>query len=298
MDATIVPNYEKSMIPCCGIEVEKATVKGIVTLSALLVALTSLSSSALAQERPRFTFRPEGRLQLEYHSNAVRAPGGRQDGILKTLAGFNASYRFPSDTTVTTQYQMQLWRFLDQPTFSTWLNVVTLLVSQRFPTPWFSSIAPYVGGQLINSSPTDITGGKSRNDFNVLSGFHIVQAIGQDAVFLGGYQFDALQAEVPLSRYNSHALNFNYRHAFDPQFVFNGSYQLQWRLPIDQRVEDILRNAVSVGVDYYPIDWLKVGLSVAYYNDSFVSNRTSRTLGGIDYVVIGLNVGSNLMFGW
>jgi len=276
-------------------------VKRLISILSLLVALSSIGRPAVAEEErsePRFTLRPEAKLQLEWDSNAIRDVGGTSDTIFKTFAGFTAAYKFPTDTAITGQYQLQLWRFLSQSVNSTLLNVGTLLVSQKIATPWFTSLDPFLGAQIIAKSPTDLVGGVARTDYNLLAGFNIVQSIDTDSLFVGGYRYDRLQAEVFETQFSGHALNFAYRNAFDKQFLFAAGYELQYRVALATTAEDVLRNSVSVGMDYYPIQWLRVGATAQYVNDIFTSSRTARTVGGVDYWVIGLNVGSNLLFGW
>src|ERR1700682_4725190 len=85
------------------------------------------AAPAFAQEEPppparpphdARTIIPEGRILMEYDSNALQLPGFGTDTLGKLFTGATITYDFPSDTQLLGQLQEQVWRYAQQPIFN------------------------------------------------------------------------------------------------------------------------------------------------------------------------------------
>lgn len=267
----------------------------------LLALLILPSVPVLAQEEEdtggppvnRWTIIPEGKVLVEYNSNAIQQPGFRDDTIAKLFAGAIASYNWPTDTSVLMQCQAQIWRYADLPIFNVALNILTLIASQKFDlvnAKIMDTISIFGGGQMVYKQPT--TQGFSRLDFNALAGFSATKAFGSDKLLVGGYQFANLLADVPQTAYSAHGMNILFRWGLLREVIFNASYQLQLRLPQDPSIPKNLRNTLGVGFEFLPIPGLSITLNGDYSHEYAAPIRFRH-----DYFSVSIGVGSNLAFG-
>lgn len=262
------------------------------SLAALPACAQSEETEPSAPPRDRWTIIPEGKIQLEYDTNALQLPGFGEDTIAKLFVGAVATYDFPSDTQLLSQYQLQVWRYANLPIYNVMLHIGTLLVSQKFDVlglKVMDTISPFFGGQVVYKEPT--TQGVSRVDFNVLAGFSATKTFGSDKLLVGGYQFANLLAEVPQTAYSAHGINVLYRMGLLREIILSTGYQLQLRLPWEPGIAKNLRNTLSLGFQFLPVPGLSINLN-GDYTYEYAGPLRSR----IDYFSLGISLGSNLIF--
>lgn len=286
----------------------KSKIRTFLIGSAMAITCSSLLPPALAfaeeDERlpsprgPAWTIVPEGRIQYEYSTNSLQLSGSGADSIGKLFVGTGFNYDFARDelgigssTQLTGQYQLQVWRYAQQPIYNVALNIFTLILGEKFHTPGFKlmdTITPYIGGQLVHKLPT--SSGVNRLDGNFLAGFNALKIFGRDRYLAGGYQFSNLLAEVPQTAYSAHTLNVLYRMGLLPGSIdLIASYQLQLRVPQDRTVEKNLRNTVGVSFQFtiYPGFTATLG---GDYTNQYAAPIAAR----LDYYTVNVSLGSNM----